>query len=249
MAASDVKPYLDFRALGLAILLAGDPERSAPYLPEGGDEPRGRAAHRSVSIIGLVVASMRPPASPARAVRALAPATNHHDFSASINASADRGQPGVAELSEVVDAGCPNSRRTPGLWGPEARCALSCYLVVRPEGIEPPTFGFVVGGRLIAGPPGSRVLARNHAVCLRIVRLVAGDTGVVGRQARTQDHRARQIIQRKIAQALPASVSSFPRRTSHDREPHREPSYGMESVRDEEVRMVTDSRRFGDGGG
>lgn len=35
MAASGVKPYLDFRALGLAILLAGDPERSAPY-PAGG---------------------------------------------------------------------------------------------------------------------------------------------------------------------------------------------------------------------
>ena len=32
---SDVKKYLDFRALGLAILMAGDSEKSAPFLPPG----------------------------------------------------------------------------------------------------------------------------------------------------------------------------------------------------------------------
>jgi hypothetical protein len=57
--------------------------------------------------------------------------------------------------------------------------------VVRPEGIEPPTFGFVVGGRLTAGPLVFCTLARNHAIYLSILSWVVCDTDVLSRQART----------------------------------------------------------------
>lgn len=71
---------------------------------------------------------------------------------------------------------------------------------MRPEEIEPPTFGFVVEGRLNAGPLVFCVLARNHASYLSILSWVVCDTDVVSRQARTQEHHDLKTIQRKLAQ-------------------------------------------------
>jgi len=83
---------------------------------------------------------------------------------------------------------------------PEIRWSRGRELNPRPTDYE-------AEGRLLAGPQRFCSLRRNCSLRFDVHTLLSRDTGAFSRQSRTRDHIVSRVVQRKIAQAIRATIS------------------------------------------